>query len=136
MQSSPPKMTFRRSLYGQRLEISTALLGRLDLVQLSQGPDEFRWNLKGNCIFFVDSMYRALLHSDLPVDNNKKNWKMKIPLKIKIFTWYLRKGVILTKDNLVTRNWHGSTKCVFCLYDETIKHLFFQCKVASNLYPP
>ena len=71
---------------------------------------------------------------------------MKIPLKLKIFAWYLRKGVILTKDNLVKRNWNGSTKCVFCTHDETIKHLFFQCKVArsiwsaiqiaSNLYPP
>ena len=54
--------------------------------------------------------------------------------------------MILTKDNLVKRNWHGSTKSVFCLHDETIKHLFFDCKVArsiwstiqvaSNLYPP
>ena len=71
---------------------------------------------------------------------------MKIPLKLKIFAWYLRKGVILTKDNLVKRNWNGSTKCVLCTHDETIKHLFFQCKVArsiwsaiqigSNLYPP
>jgi hypothetical protein len=25
---------------------------------------------------------------------------MKIPLKIKVFAWYLRRGVILTKDNL------------------------------------
>ena len=71
---------------------------------------------------------------------------MKMPLKTKIFAWYARRGVILTKDNLVKRNWHGSTKCVFCLHDETIKHLFFDCKVArsiwstiqvaSNLYPP
>ena len=31
---------------------------------------------------------------------------MKIPLKIKIFVWYLRKGVILTKDNFVKCSWH------------------------------
>jgi hypothetical protein len=71
---------------------------------------------------------------------------MKIPLKTKIFAWYLRRGVILTKDNLVKRNWHGSTICVFCHHDETIKHLFFQCnfarsiwsvvQVASDLYHP
>ena len=70
---------------------------------------------------------------------------MKIPLKIKVFAWYLRKG-ILTKDNLVKRNWQGSKKCVSCAHDETIKHLFFTCKVArsiwsaiqmaSNLYQP
>ena len=71
---------------------------------------------------------------------------MKIPRKIIVFTWYLRRGVILTKDNLVKRNWHESTKCVFCSHQETIKHLFFECtfarsiwssiQIASNLYPP
>ena len=59
------------------------LLGRLASVQLSQGSDEFRWNLNGNELFSVDSMYRVLLHSDMPVDNNKKIWCMKIPLKLK-----------------------------------------------------
>uniref|UniRef100_A0A453E3M2 Reverse transcriptase zinc-binding domain-containing protein n=1 Tax=Aegilops tauschii subsp. strangulata TaxID=200361 RepID=A0A453E3M2_AEGTS len=58
---------------------------------------------------------------------------------------YLRRGVVLTKDNLARRNWSGSKKC-FCTHDETIKHLFFHCKfarstwsaiqIASNLYPP
>ena len=91
-------------------------------------------------------MYKALIQPVVPVDNNKKIWKMKIPLKIKIFAWYLRRGVILTKDNLARRNWHGSKKCVFSHHDEKIKHLFFQCKVARsiwsviqvalNLYPP
>ena len=71
---------------------------------------------------------------------------MKIPLKIKIFSWYARRGDILTQDKLVKRNRKGSMKCVFCPDDETIKHLFFECKVArsiwsaiqivSNLYPP
>ena len=91
-------------------------------------------------------MYNALVHSDMPVINNKHLWKMKVPLKIKIFTWYLRRGVVLTKDNLARRNWQGSTKCMFCHHDETIKHLFFECQfarsiwsaiqVASNLYQP
>jgi hypothetical protein len=90
--------------------------------------------------------HKAILQSDIPVDNNKKIWKMKIPLKNKKFGWYLRRGVILTKDNLVKWNWHGSTRCVFCHQDETIKYLFFQCRfarsiwsiiqVASSLYPP
>src|SRR3954469_6971261 len=59
---------------------------------------------------------------------------MKIPLKIKVFAWYLRKGVILLKDNLVKRNWQGSKKCVSCAHAETIKHLFFTCKVARSIW--
>ena len=34
---------------------------------------------------------------------NKGFWKLKIPLKIKKFLWYLKRGVILTKDNLKTK---------------------------------
>ena len=146
MESSPPNVMFSRDLHGARLVSWNALLRRLGSIHLTAGRDVFRWNLHENGIFSVSSMYNALIQPELPVDNNRKIWKMKIPLKIKIFAWYLRRGVILTKDNLVKRNWHGSTKCVFCHQDETIKHLFFQCKfarsiwsviqVASNLYPP
>jgi hypothetical protein len=58
---------------------------------------------------------------------------MKIPLKTKVFAWYLRRGMILTKDNLVKRNWHGCKKCVFCHEDKTIKHLFFNCRFARSI---
>jgi hypothetical protein len=43
-----------------------------------------------------------------PINNGinvtHKIWHMKIPLKIKIFMWYLKREVILTKDNLAQRN--------------------------------
>jgi hypothetical protein len=45
-------------------------------------------------------MYRALVDTTGPVDNNHKIWKMEVPLKITFFAWYLRKGVVFTKDNL------------------------------------
>jgi hypothetical protein len=61
------------------------------------------------------------------VDNNKKICTIKIPLKNKIFGYYLRRGVFLTKDNLVKENLHGNRKCVLCYYDETIKQLFSHC---------
>jgi hypothetical protein len=34
-----------------------------------------------------------------------------------LYSWEIgtfRRGVILTKDNLAKRNWHGSKRCVFC----------------------
>jgi hypothetical protein len=135
LETFPPNVTFRRSLIGPRQISWHELLQHLELVPLTQRSDVFRWNLTGNGSF-----------SDIPVDNNSKIWKMKIPLKTKVFAWYLRCGVILTKDNLAKHNWHGCKKCVFCHQDETIKHLFFQCKFArsiwsavqigSTLYPP
>jgi hypothetical protein len=139
-------MTFRRDLVGPRLTSWNELLQRFALVQLVQGTDEFRWRLTKNGSFSVQSMYKALIQPIQPVFNNKLIWKLRIPLKTNVFAWYLRRGVILTKDNLAKHNWHGSTKCVFCHEQETIKHLFFHCRfvrsiwsiiqISSTLYPP
>jgi hypothetical protein len=128
METSPPDMAFRRDLSGLRLVAWNALLHRLANIQLQNGHDEFRWNLHENCKFSHASMYNALILPDVPIDkiSNNKLWKLKISLRIKVFGWYLCKGVVLTKDNLARQNWHGNKKCVFCHRDETIKHLFFQ----------
>jgi hypothetical protein len=146
MATSPSAVSFRRDLLGNRLTAWNTLHQRLESIQLSPCPDEFRWNLHANETFSVDSLYKAIMQSDVLVDNNKKIWKMKIPVKNKKIVCYLRRGVILTKDNLARRNWHGSKTCVFCHQDETIKHIFFQCRFArsiwsiiqatSSLYPP
>ena len=77
MQSSPPIMTFTRDLVGPRLEAWNILIGRLAMIHLSLG-DIFRWTLHENGQFSVVSMYRALIQSDMPVDN-KKLCKMKMP---------------------------------------------------------
>jgi len=134
METSPPNVSFRRDLIGPRLAAWNTLLGRLDAVQLMEGSDEFHWKLNVNGKFSVDSMYRALVHTEMPVDNNNKIWKMKVPLKNKIFAWYLHKGIVLTKDNLAKQNWHGNQQCVFCRHNETIKHLFFQCSFTRSIW--
>jgi hypothetical protein len=54
----------------------------------------------------VKSMYQALI-SDNRVRLDLTIWKLGLPLKIKIFLWYLKHGVVLTKDNLSKRNWRG-----------------------------
>jgi hypothetical protein len=72
MATSTPYVTFRRDLLGPRLTAWNALLQRLDSSQLLSGPDEFCWNLQANGTFSVDSLYRAIMQSDIPVDNDKK----------------------------------------------------------------
>jgi hypothetical protein len=68
----------------------------------TEGPDEFRWNLHENRKFSGDSMYNALIQPNFPINKNSNDeiWKLKLPLRFKVYGWYLRKGVILTKDNL------------------------------------
>ena len=74
------------------------------------------------------------LEIDSPPGRHKKIWKIKIPLKIKIFLWFLQRGVILTKDNLTRTNWKGSQKCICCNKNETIQHLFLECPFAKMIW--
>ncbi|WVZ91642.1 hypothetical protein U9M48_037786 [Paspalum notatum var. saurae] len=43
-------------------------------------------------------------------------------------------GVLLTKDNLTKRNWQGNKSCAFCHNDETIEHIFFECRFARTVW--
>jgi hypothetical protein len=65
MATSSPDVKFRRDLLGPRLTTWNALLQYLDFGQLSLGPDEFHWNPNANGAFSVDSLYKAILQSDI-----------------------------------------------------------------------
>ena len=81
-------------------------------------------------IFTTKCVYNHLSSAG---ENNNFNhiWKSKLSYKIKIFTWLLEKGDILTKDNMIRRKWIGYPSCRFCDQLESIDHLFFQCPVAK-----
>jgi hypothetical protein len=106
---------------------------RLIDIQLTDRPDSFKWSLNFSDQFSVNSMYQAFIDTNV-VRNNSYLWKIKIPLKIKVFIWLLYREAILTKDNLVKRNWYGNVKCYFCDSNETIQHLFFDCALAKFIW--
>jgi hypothetical protein len=62
------------------------LVGWVAHVRLSDASNRFVWGLLQNGVFTVNSMYNALI-MDTPVA--LLLWKLKIPLRIKIFLWYL-----------------------------------------------
>ena len=108
-----PNISWRRSLFGHKLVAWNELRSRIDHINLTADDDEFRWNLTHSRRFTVKSHYRFLITCAVP-NTNKCLWKLKAPLKLKVFLWYLRRGVVLTKDNLAKRNWQGSKICCFC----------------------
>ena len=57
-----------------------------------------------------------------------------MPLKIKIYLWFLHRKIILTKDNLIKRRWQGSKHCAFCQHDEMVDHLFSNCTFTKNIW--
>jgi hypothetical protein len=76
---------------------------RLINIRLSDRTDIFKWSLNSNGQFSVNSRYQAFIDTNV-VPNNSYLWKIKIPLKIKVFLWLLYREAILTKDNLVKKN--------------------------------
>jgi hypothetical protein len=117
--SRPLNDSFRRSLAAENLQSWHNLILRLTNVHLRDRPDVFKWSLNLNGQFSIRSMYQAFLDINI-VPHNSYLWKLKIPLKIKVFLWLLFREAILTKDNLVRRNWHKNKMCCFCNSNEIV----------------
>jgi hypothetical protein len=101
--TTPLNVSFRRSLVGVNLQSWHDLVHSIANIHLNDQPDIFRWTLTSSGQFSVSSMYMAMVDSDI-VSHNIFLWKLKIPLKVKVFLWLLYRKVILTKDNLLKRN--------------------------------
>ena len=115
----PLNVSFRRALIGDRLRKWIFLVTEVVTYSLNDQNDTFVWLLNKTKQFTVSSMYNNIMRNEgLPTSCT--SWKLKIPLKIKVFLCYLKQGIILTKDNLTKRRWQGSTKCCFCSANETI----------------
>jgi hypothetical protein len=86
----PFNISFRWAVVGENwikwLELVWCLLDK----RLTRHKDTFVWN--GCKTFSVRAMYNDIMTREgVPFDTS---WKVKVPLKIKIFLWYLRKGVV------------------------------------------
>jgi hypothetical protein len=124
---------FRQALTGIRGSRWLHLVRRLMDVNLTTQQDVFVWKLTTSGLFTVKSLYLDFMN-DHTKFLRKYIWKIEVPLKIRIFMWFLHKKVLLAKDNLAKRNWHGSRKCCHCDQDETIQHLFISCPLARVVW--
>jgi hypothetical protein len=97
---------------GVNLQSWHDLVRSIATIHLDDQPYTFRWALTSTGHFSVSSIYQAMIDSDI-MPHNIFLWKIKIPLKVKVLLWLLYQKVILTKDNLLKRNWHGAQHVVF-----------------------
>jgi hypothetical protein len=102
-------ISFRRNLAGDRWQAWLDLVERLMEIHLTDEKDTFTWKLTESGQFSVKSLYAELLNGNTKF-LRKYLWKIKVPLKIKIFMWFLNRKEIMTKDNLVKKNWSGDKK--------------------------
>jgi hypothetical protein len=83
LSSTPLIASFRRALMGNKLVEWNNLVARVANVYLQHGPNVFVWSLHKNGIFSVNTIYKFLVNNRIKVSTIV--WKLKIPLKIKIF---------------------------------------------------
>jgi hypothetical protein len=88
------------------------LMDKITQVNLTNERDTFYWNIHKSGKFNVYSIYQAMMDQEVSF-NHKLIWNLKVPLKIKIFLWYLQQGVILIKNNLAKRKWKGNSFMLF-----------------------
>lgn len=120
-QTKPPNFSWRQDLIDAKLAAWHKLLPHIDDLALITAQDEFHQNLTSSGVLSVKSHYLALVHTSVP-HINKHIWKVKIPLKD--FLWCLRRGVILTKNNLAKRKWNNSKMCYFCHEKESPSNIY------------
>jgi hypothetical protein len=133
LSQTPLNIGFRRVLNDHKWNQWVHLCQRLMSIQLNNDQDKFMWKLTETGTFTVKSMYLDLMNGHTRF-LHRYLWKLKIPLKIKVFMWFLNSKVLLTKDNLAKRNWKGCTKCCFCDSIETVQHLFLSCPFAQIIW--
>ena len=62
-------------------------------------------------------------------------WKMKCPLKTKIFCWFLLSGKALTWDVLSMKGREGPGRCYLCnMESETNAHIRFECSFTRRVW--
>ncbi|XP_058762350.1 uncharacterized protein LOC131635723 [Vicia villosa] len=89
--------------------------------------------------FSVKEMYKGLktAEPDQSSISWSKVWHKVIPPNISCFGWRLFQNGLATKNNLFRRNviGQGSTSCIEdCDANESIPHLFFECKYFSGIW--
>jgi hypothetical protein len=95
---------FKVRLHGVLREQWYQLAVKLNRVELNNEKDIPLWNWTSSKKFTVKSTYEQLTKRDSG-NSYRRVWGAKVPEKIKIFMWLLEQKAILTKDNMIKRDW-------------------------------
>jgi hypothetical protein len=104
---------FRIRLQGFLCDQWYEMASKLNIVSLSDEHDVVSWKRTVSKSFTVKSVYEHLTGDDNG-SCYRRIWKAKISARIKKFMWLVEQGAILTKDNMLKRNWQRDPSCYFC----------------------
>lgn len=93
------------------------------------------WRWEKTDIFSIHSMYLFYKHGGMVCRSTETIFRIKAPLKVRLFVWLTKNNAILTWDNLQKRGWKGPGKCVMCNNNSaSVIHLFFECVWARRAW--
>lgn len=95
-----------------------------------------KWNWVSNGIYSSRSFYFTLKTGGKEKWPFKEVWLLKAPPIVRVLTFLLLQGRLLTRDVLQIRNIQCPTECVLCstCSNETAMHLFFTCSFAKKVW--
>ncbi|CAL2244240.1 unnamed protein product [Prunus armeniaca] len=92
-------------------------------------PDTCIWGPSSNGVFSVKTAYElSARFNEVTGSPWKFIWNLKIPPRVKMFTWLLTQKKILTNVQRVRRHLSRDPSCPLCHYhEESLQHLFISC---------
>lgn len=116
-----------------KLQQLRVLSSSIVLSASTQDVPTWRWNSSGKLL--VRSAADFLSYDGINNTTLPFLWKLKVPLKVKLFFWLALCNKILTGDNLAKRRWHGPTICVLCFQEaEKLQHIILYCSYTRSIW--
>jgi hypothetical protein len=119
---------FRRTFSQLASEEWRLLQSLIHDTSLGQGQDKISWGLHPSGEYTVNFMY-SKLSQGASVAHFKDLWAAKLPLKIKIFSWQLALGRLLSSKHITSRHGPASGRYALCNRPESVNHIFFSCSL-------
>jgi hypothetical protein len=123
-------LTFRRNFRPSHTIEWEDLVVLVEGVSLSQTPDTVKWILEKSGLFSIASLYRELMFLGVVNKWMMCIWRVKLPLKVKIFLWQVCNDKIQLAEQLKAKYWNGPLECKLCGEIESTSHIFLECVVA------
>ena len=105
-------------------------------VRISNDVDILVWNLSKFGRYSPKDGYAQLMNRDMDlIWWWKVLWKLKCPLKSKLFCWFLFFGKALTWDVLILKGREGPSRCYLCKMEgETNFHIGVECPFTQSVW--
>lgn len=104
-------------------------------ISLSDYDDSTIWWWNNNGRFSVRSANNFLIYDGVKDCKIFYLWKLKVPLKIKLFMWLAARNRVLIADTPAKRGWYSPSIRVLCSTNEdNLEDIFFCCTYAISMW--